>query len=187
MSKPDLDQQTLALQVSAIIAALPFPAMPVITTKGEDHQDAVTSSHDLFASMLSVNILRCHQDPKHSDHHNTTLQKSMILENLFKDIHIEFLKTEPSTPDNDILYSIFQKHFRSYALLYPSSPDLRFYPIEHVARGDLIHTQTIEHVLAIQRSMSSQDNILDKHTLEALSYPALILQLASTLLDIYYS
>lgn len=182
-----VDRQALGVKVATIISTLPFPAMPVSALVGQDNADATASSHDLFASMIGVHMLRCQHDPDAVDHHRQTEDKIAILHALYADIQEAFSKDERRAPDSEILYLAFQTRFRQYLALYPGSPDVRFASMHSVAKGDTVHSQTADHVAALQEHFMLPDYAIPKHMLRSLSYSALILQLASTIADVFVS
>ena len=179
-----LDRHTLDAQVSAVITALPFPPMPTIALAGHDCDDALASSHDLFASMIAVNMERTHNDPlSDADHARIACAKQKVLLGLASDL--QNLAAGKEFPRADEIYSLMQSRFREYASLYPGHPDLRFADISTIDKNSTIHRQACAHLTAFEANFEERVPDCLPHHRNTLPYPALLVELASTLLEVY--
>lgn len=153
-----------------VIAQLPFPPMPMCVVVGEDREDGICSSHDLLARAIAVQHIYSRGEIEPSFAPSDLMEKkTAVVTDLLEDL----LKLSRTLPKNmtdygnilcpvDIrpsldasliqnIYQIFQRHFRAYFSLYPStSHDIRFHDIDTVDASSLVMKQAISHLHAMQ-------------------------------------
>lgn len=139
-------RRSLDALASMVIAALPFPPLPLMVSQGTDGEDATASSFDLLsqAIILQKCIGTCEpveQIAERKISRLAQLQQDMIA-------HSSKENTMDSDEWLEAAYSIFKNNFRSYFVEnYPTcSRDLRFESMDRVSESHVIMTQAASHV-----------------------------------------
>lgn len=165
-----LDQHIIDAHVALVLVTLPLPPLPVVVSKGDRHECATCSSHDLHAVMLRT-------------------QMHMLHTQAFSDVeHVKRMeaKNDAITCLYDGIKSTLQKHqtlddaataecythlcvaFRAYTSGYAHTcRDVRILPLSDVVRGDSVHNQASAYVAAV---MDTQDEMANR----SLSYTILL-------------
>lgn len=138
----------LSAYANLVLTNLPFPPLPVVVAQGEDGADGTASSHDLLHSVIACEVLH----PSEQGASTSGARKLEIMLALQKAV-VEAFARDPHNVA--ALYDIYTDFFRQYLALYPSSPDLRFWPLSHVANHDPIVQQAFDHIAAYNSSMLS--------------------------------
>ena len=165
-----IDQHTIHALSSMVISQLPFPPMPMCVVIGEDMEDGICSSHDLLARAIAVQYISSMRENKPSMTPSDLMEKkTAVVTELLEDL-LKLSSTLPTdmtdygnilcpvhirpSPDASLIqniYQTFQRHFRAYFSLYPStSQDIRFHDIDIVDASSLVMKQAISHLHAMK-------------------------------------
>lgn len=156
-----LDQHKINALSAMVIVQLPFPPMPLCVVVGEDNRDGTCSSHDLLARAIAIQYASAIGDSGSAMPSSAlTESKTEVLTNLLMElIKLSKTVTNTSIPEHiEAIYQIFQRHFRNYLALYPStSQDIRFAPLDTVDPKSLIMKQAISHLQALKLQTQDSD------------------------------
>jgi len=136
-----------------ILVNLPFPPLPVVGGAGTEAREAILSGHDLLTSAVCVS-LSTPQNLSLAAAQNIQQMKMAIVSKLFVDIR--------KSPTTDDAYQTYCTAFRQYMSLYPGSPDLRFWPMQHVDGANNIIEQGRQHIVAQSVVISDIDEVTSK-------------------------
>ena len=125
-----------------ILAALPYPPLPVQARHFEEDGNelgdyTMVTSHDIISNLIEQSWRRDQTttSPDRQEKQREVLR--CFLRDLVKD----------GIPTVDVLYEIYCTHTRDHiASYYPkgSSPELKFFPLAHVSKGDKVHLRTCD-------------------------------------------
>ena len=150
---PHTHTKALEAHAQMILVNLPFPPLPVVGGAGTEAREAILSGHDLLTSAVCVS-LSTPQNLSLAAAQNIQQMKMAIVSKLFVDIR--------KSPTTDAAYQTYCTAFRQYMSLYPGSPDLRFWPMQHVDGANNIIEQGRQHIVAQSVVISDIDEVTSK-------------------------
>ena len=150
---PHTHTKALEAHAQMILVNLPFPPLPVVGGAGTEAREAILSGHDLLTSAVCVS-LSTPQNLSLAAAQNIQQMKMAIVSKLFVDIR--------KSPTTDAAYQTYCAAFRQYMSLYPGSPDLRFWPMQHVDGANNIIEQGRQHIVAQSVVISDIDEVASK-------------------------
>ena len=145
-----------------ILAALPYPPLPIMLRRLEDGNalgdEILQTSHDVISNML---VQSCAKGSAGENANRRKLQVA-VLQDLLRAISDNGLQPPPE------LYRTYceftARHIASYILgSGECRPEMRFLPLEHVCKGDVVHLRMCDYMagqarlLALDEGFAAQD------------------------------
>lgn len=143
-----------------IMASLPFPPMPVCVNQGEDKEDGMASSFDIFQQAIIAEQAR--QLLPEDMSIETLNKKYALLEDLQNKMQAHYASAVQEARNKNLpvnqctytnawieqAYNIYTSAFRNYVLsCYPvCTSDLRFFPLSHVDKNHTIMKHALSHI-----------------------------------------
>ena len=132
-----------------ILAALPYPPLPVEARHFDEDgnqlgDSTMVTSHDIISNLVEQAWTR---DQSATSHEKMERQRE-VLRCFLSDL------VRNGIPAVDALYEVYCKHTRDHiATYYPKDhvPELKFFPLSHVCKGDKVHIRTCDWMAAQSR------------------------------------
>jgi len=166
----ELDQHIIDAHVALVLVTLPLPPLPVVVSKGDRHECATCSSHDLHAVMLRTQMHMAHTQAFSDVEHVKRMEAkedaiTCLYEGIKKTLQKHQTLDDAATEE---CYTHLCAAFRAYTSAYAHScRDIRILPFSDVVRGDSVHNQASAYVAAF---MDTQDEMANR----SLSYTILM-------------
>eukprot|EP00961_Rhodomonas_salina_P014343 192657-Rhodomonas_salina.5 len=126
--------QTLEI-ANMVVAHIPCPPLPMIGVNEESGEETMFNSHSRFSANLTNVWKRC--DVEVQTRYTDYIQSSV-------EVLANKLKCSLTTGSD---YDIFCDFMRGILKVHPlMGPDIRFYPLSHVSKGDSVHRAAVDHV-----------------------------------------
>ena len=138
-----------------ILAALPYPPLPVEARHFDEDgnqlgDSTMVTSHDIISNLVEQAWTR---DQSATSHEKMERQRE-VLRCFLSDL------VRNGIPAVDALYEVYCKHTRDHiATYYPKDhvPELKFFPLSHVCKGDKVHIRTCDWMAAQSRLLELTD------------------------------
>lgn len=129
-----------------IMAALPYPPLPVETRRIDDEnrlgEAVVCTSHDLIAQMIDSAASK--NDPQ------ANKERLARHRNVLRDFMADLVRN--GVLDPPALYEVFCRrtadHIAAYFPRNAPTPEIKFMPLGYVSKGDKVHAHACEFVAA---------------------------------------
>lgn len=160
---------TLREPRTMILAALPFPPLPISVHKiekdsmtlEEDTENSVTTTHSLFALCINECVRR--NDQKFNEERQK--KQMRVLEEFMYG-----LKAIGCTLKDEQLYHFYCDYSYRHLCTYfkdDDKPQIRFKPYDYVSVGDETHAKMVEHYIA--QGIIFEEEELDKKARQTIS------------------
>ena len=138
---------------AAILAALPYPPLPVALTRLELDctrlgVEVVQTSHDILSLLLREACARYTV----SENRARQQQQQAVLRDFLKELVRDGLQPYPQ------LYATYCANTLRHVATYPSAgptPEMRFLPHDYVCKGDRVHLQMCDYMAAQSRILET--------------------------------
>ena len=138
-----------------ILAALPYPPLPVEARHFDEDgnqlgDSTMVTSHDIISNLVEQSWTR--------DQSATSREKMERQREVLRCFLSDLVRN--GIPAVDALYEVYCKHTRDHiATYYPKDhvPELKFFPLSHVCKGDKVHIRTCDWMAAQSRLLELTD------------------------------
>lgn len=163
-----------------ILAALPYPPLPVMLTRLEDGNvlgdEVLQTSHDVLSNLLLHACARC----TIKENKERQSRQKNVLRSFINSISKDGLQSMPE------LYQTYcwhtQKHIETYLSQDSNVPNMRFLPFESVCKGDYVHTRACDFMAAQARLLETGYGLCAQDW-QGREYPEMILMTRQRLID----
>lgn len=148
-----------------ILAALPYPPLPVILRRIEDGNrlgaDVLQTSHDILSKLLSESCVRCTV----SENADRREKQRGILREFLAELVKDGLQAPPKLYHT--LCQFTMKHIESYFREGSPAPQIRFMPFDEVCKGDVVHKKMCDYIAAQARLLELQGGLCAQDWMDA--------------------
>lgn len=163
-----------------ILAALPYPPLPVMLTRLEDGNvlgsEVLQTSHDVLSNLLLHACARC----TIKENKERQARQQNVLRSFIHSISKDGLQSMPD------LYKTYcwhtQKHIETYLSQDSNVPNMRFMPFDSVCKGDYVHTRACDFMAAQARLLETGYGLCAQDW-QGREYPEMILMTRQRLID----
>lgn len=137
-----------------ILAALPYPPLPIVLSRQEDSREQVLqTSHDLISMLLRESCAKRTVEENRQRQH----QQQAVLADFMREV------TQDRAGAPEALYALYctgtMRHVACYLPPGAPTPDIRFLPLAHPCKGDVVHAAMCDYMAAQARILELPDGI----------------------------
>ena len=140
-----------------ILAAIPYPPLPVEAKRFDEDgnklgDSTIITSHDILSNLLEQASVR-----DTADTHKSRKARQMDVLRSFMNALVKDGMLKP-----DALYKVYCEHTHSHiSTYYPTGhqPELKFFPLEHVSKGDTVHMRMCDWMAAQSLLLEMKDRL----------------------------
>jgi hypothetical protein len=137
-----------------ILAALPYPPLPIALSRLEEsHVDVLQTSHDLLSMLLRESCAK----RTAAENKQRQRQQQAVLAEFMQAV------TQERAAAPDALYALYcaftMRHVACYLPPGAPAPDIRFLPLAHPCKGDVVHAAMCDYMAAQARILGLPDGV----------------------------
>lgn len=135
-----------------ILAALPYPPLPILLSRLEEsHEDVLQTSHDLLSMLLRESCAK----RTASENQARQRQQQVVLAHFMRELCTEAAASPQALYDLYCKYTM--RHIAAYLPPGAPQPSIRFLPLGHPCKGDRTHKAMCDYMAAQARILQLPD------------------------------